>query len=273
MLKSRRSAGVVREGTLEGVHIVVTRPARQARELCALIEQQGGTAHPVPVLEIKGPRDPQAVEDIAGRLGTFDTLVFISRNAVTCGLDVLTKEGGLPDGTRVAAVGRATAEALERQGVAVDIEAAPPYNSESLLAAASLHSLEGRRILIIRGEGGRELLADTLRARGAHVEYAEVYRRACPSTSLAAALPAQVRTSIDAIVVTSSEGLANLWSMAGDKLQKWLRDRQLVLISERTAARAQALGFGPVPLVAREASDRAIVEAVVAWRCARGHNA
>ncbi len=108
-----------------------------------------------------------------------DLYVFISPNAVTFAGRLL--EGhSLPDGARLAAVGSGTAQALQQAGFKVDLLPDARFDSEGLLALPELSRLAGRRVVIVRGEGGRPLLGDELRARGADVVYAEVYRRSRP---------------------------------------------------------------------------------------------
>src|SRR3569623_1685451 len=121
-----------------------------------------------------------------------------------------------------------------------------------------------QRIQIERGEGGGELLAEQLRARGADVQYAEVYRRLEPDHTLDEV--ARLHPDIAVIVVTSNDGLRNLLHMAAPDQMSWLLDKQLEVISPRTAERRRQLGFTRPALVARAATDEALLEALVGWR-------
>jgi uroporphyrinogen-III synthase len=255
---------------LQGLYIVVTRPAHQAQGLCSLIEAAGGHVLRLPLLEIDRPRDLTPALRLLARLSQFDIAIFISANAVEKTLELLDAAHTLPATLKIAAVGASTARALEQHGRTVDIAPQAPYNSESLLSAEALHHVLGKRIVIFRGEGGRETLAQTLRQRGAEVEYAEVYRRRMPDKSLDQMLPAPIREKIDIIVVSSNEGLRNLVDVATNAGQRdWLLHKPLVVISERTAAAARELGFRHTPIVAREATDPALVEAIKIWRASR----
>jgi len=247
--------------------VAVTRPARQAQGLMGLIESLGGTALLFPVLEILEPEDLTPVDAVLDRLEQFDLAVFISANAADYGVRrAHQRHGGWPPALAVAAVGQATLQALERQGVSVAIRPTAPYNSESLLASPALEQVAGRRVLILRGVGGRELLRDALLARGAAVEYAEVYRRVRPATDGAELMRRRAAGGLDLIAVSSNESLANLLEMVGPRWQDALLDVPLVVIGERSAAQAATLGFRRPAVVAEAASDAAMLAAMVRWR-------
>lgn len=245
---------------------MVTRPAHQAAPLCELIRAAGGEPLLLPALDIVPPADLAPARALFARLAEFDIALFISANAVEQAAPLIAEAGGLPAALRLVAVGRRSAEALRERFGRVDIAGPPPYNSEALLGTAALQQVAGARILIVRGAGGRELLADTLRARGAEVDYAEVYRRAEPRHDLDAMVKLNPRAAIDAIVVTSNDALHNLLNMAGENQRAWLLNTQLAVISPRTADLARELGFHHAALVAAQASDEALVAVLAAWR-------
>lgn len=252
-------------GPLAGTGVLVTRPAHQAGSLCRLVEAAGGHAVRFPVLEISATL-PQASAALLARLASFDLAIFISANAVEHGLAAARAHGPWPPGLERAAIGRATAAALEAQGLPPAICPAGPFDSETLLLHPDLQAVAGQRIVIFRGVGGRELLAETLRARGAEVAYAEVYRRRRPSADPAPLLARWRAGAIDIVVVTSREGLANLWRLLGPEGQPLLRATQLVAASDRVLQLAAELAIRPTPVVAREASDAGLLEAVIACR-------
>jgi uroporphyrinogen-III synthase len=252
--------------TLAELGILVTRPVHQAEHLCALIEARGGRAIRFPVLEILEPRDTAPLNALVERLDEFDIAIFISPNAVDRAMNFILAQRPLPAQLQLAAVGQGSARELERFGYHVDIAPPRKFNSEALLELDAMQDVAGKRIVIFRGEGGRELLADTLRERGAEVEYAEVYRRGLPRHDITQLLHDWARGGIDVIVVTSSEGLRNLFDMVGKLGQQWLRKSHLVVVSERTAQLAKELGFKHPCIIVDEASDEGIVEAIAAWR-------
>ncbi len=254
---------------LAGVGVVVTRPAHQAEELCTLLAGEGACVIRFPVLEIVAPDDIGVLNDIIDRLESFDIAIFISPNAVNRAVNCIQARRAIPRNLRLAAVGRGSARALARLGLRADIYPATRFNSEALLELEPMRQVAGKRIVIFRGEGGRELLAETLRQRGAEVEYAEVYRRVKPKSDVAALLRHWARGDVDVVTVTSNDGLRNLYDMVGQLGRQWLQQTPLVVVSERARRLAAELGFKHAPVVAPEASDEAIVRAVKEWRMAQ----
>lgn len=247
---------------LSGVGVLVTRPAHQAEFLCALIEARGGRAWRLPTLAIvDGPADRSALT----ALDNYDMAIFTSANAVDKAL-TLRAPAIWPPNLRVAAVGAATAQALAARGLSDVLIAPPPYDSEALLTLPALQQVAGTRIVVLRGEGGRELLADTLRARGAHVDYCEVYRRVRPDIDSGPIVRAWQRGAVHVVTATSAQGLHNLPGMLGDTGAALLRATPLVVVNARMIQLAAELGFLHPPLVAEAASDEALVAALIAWR-------
>ncbi len=201
------------EFALTGRRILVTRPAEQAAQLERLIREAGGNAILFPAIEIAEPADTQTLLSLIEQLPDFDLAIFISPTAVSRAFRHIPL---WPARLRAAAVGAASAEALRQAGVNDVLAPTQASDSEALLALPQMQQVSGKRIVIFRGEGGRELLADTLRQRGARVEYAECYRRAKPTADPAALLDAP----FDAVIVTSSEGLNNLRQLLGPHWQK-----------------------------------------------------
>ncbi len=252
---------------LAGLTVMVTRPAHQADHLERLLRAAGATPLLFPVLEILDPEDGGALLALIDRLQEFDLAVFISPNAVNKAMNLIRARRELPPGLRLAAVGKRSAMELKNfLGREPDVFPRQKFDSEALLALPQMQDVRGRRVVIFRGDGGREYLGDTLRERGASVEYANAYRRGRPQADVGRLQREWARGGIDVITVTSGEGLRNLFDMVGKLAQHWLRRTQLVVISERLVPLAGELGFKQPPLVAREASDEAVVEAIREWR-------
>lgn len=248
---------------LGGRGVLVTRPAAQARRLCDLIRAAGGRPIPFPTLEIAPVADPGPTRALLAQ--AWDLMVFVSRNAVELALDLIGDTPGpgtWPGARRLAAVGRATAAALESAGRPPDLVPTERFDSEALLALPDLAGLAGGRVLIVRGEGGRALLGEVLSERGAEVHYAEVYRRVCPQGDpgdLIDRWPAEVHL----LTATSDEVLLNLHRMLGPAGVGLALATPLVVLSERTAQTARDLGYRRVR-VADRAEDGAILEALCA---------
>lgn len=241
--------------------ILITRPAHQAEKLCHLVAQAGFQPVRFPVLAIKPIQKAEQARAMLATIDGYDRLIFISVNAVNFAL--LLNDGKITPFTKrpIAAVGASTAEALIKLGLQVDAVPESGFNSEALLAMPQLRSVKDQHILIIRGEGGREALAETLRQRGASVDYLEVYQRACPDTNNQPLIEMLQNKQLAVITVTSVEGLGNLVLMVGDSFKSALVILPLVVVSERMAQDALALGFYQVA-VAKNASDTAIVEEI-----------
>jgi uroporphyrinogen-III synthase len=238
--------------SLAGHGVVVTRPAELARGLAKLIDAAGGRALLFPAIEIEDLPRPAALD----RLNEFQLAIFASPTAVDRALS-----GGVrwPEHLRVAAIGEGTRRALERAGIESVIAPASGADSEALLAAPELARISGQRVLIVRGAGGRELLAETLAARGARVEYAECYRRRRPQGDARALLEAWADGKVDAVTVFSSEALDNLVGMLGEER---LRAAALFVSHARIAEHAR--GHGLAALVAGP-GDADMVRRLVAY--------
>lgn len=226
---------------------MVTRPREQAARLAALLEAAGGRALVYPAIEIADPADPARAEQTIGQLARFDLAVFVSPTAVERAFRLVR---AWPPALRAAAVGRGSARELERRGVPQALAPAEGGDSESLLALPELAQVSGKRVVVFRGEGGRELLGETLRRRGASVEYAEVYRRASPRLDLAPLLDAWRNGGVQAVTISSSAGLRNflelLQGAGGDAATASLRGTPLFAGHERVAAEARRLGVQEV---------------------------
>lgn len=246
---------------LSGVRVLVTRPAHQAGNLCRLIEEQGGTAIRFPTLDIVSRDDAGEITKTLANLDRFQWVVFISANAVNFALKANGGRIGRLKSVRYAAVGRSTAQAMTVAGLPVDLVPESGYNSEALLAMPQMQQVEGKHCLIVRGEGGREELANTLRSRGANVEYLEVYKRVIPDVDSSEVFRLLEQNRPDVITITSGEALQNLLTMLGAGNHKLMSAIPLVVVSDRIRCAAADMGFKRIT-VTDSPSDAAILEAV-----------
>jgi len=242
--------------------ILVTRPAGQAARLCRLLEATGYECIQQPAIEILEAADSYRLEAVTDTLEDYDLAIFVSVNAVKTGIEFILNRREWPENTRIATVGASSAEALLPYGLSVDLLPEHQYNSEALLALDELQDMSGQCVVIFRGNGGREVLRETLLARGADVDYVEVYQRKCPVVD-ARRMQALLQPGyLDCITITSNESLQNLLTMAGSEGQPLLLNIPLVVIGIRQAALAQQLGFVHAPVIAANASDEAIAAAI-----------
>jgi uroporphyrinogen-III synthase len=244
---------------LEGIIVVVTRPARQAGRFLALLQDAGAAAILLPVIEIE-PIELDAPSRARLAPDDFDWTIYTSANAVDGSLQQLPP----PSRTRVAAIGHATARALGEQGIRVDAVPQGTSDSEGLLALAPFADLRGQRVLILKGAGGRTLLREELARRGAEVVLGEVYRRR-PAVADPVALDALRAASGSTrlvVAVTSSEVLGALLNSAPDDRLPRLRDATLLVPGERVATAAREIGWRGALIVATSAEDGAMLAAL-----------
>lgn len=243
------------------VNVLITRPADQQKKLAELLETAGYKITSLPLLEIEAVDLDQPKYGILRQhflnLDLYSTVVFISRNAARLGGEIIDQYWPqLPIGVSWFAIGQGTAQELDYFGINSEINSG--LDSEALLADTRLQHIEEQRILIVKGQGGRDMLETELRARGARVDLAEIYTRACPSytnTDLAEHLD----SPLDAILITSGEALKNLskFLIGRESLKQCL----IVVPSQRTAKLAKQLGFGNLQ-VAQGADNQAMLDAL-----------
>ena len=227
---------------LTGRGIAITRPVEQADALNEGILRAGGTPIAFPLLAIAPLETYAAFADEIEALPKCNWIVFISSNAVQQGMPrIAARFPQLPPNLRFAAIGPATAQELTRYGVEQVLTPAARFDSESLLALPELQDMRQQRVVIVRGIGGRELLADTLRERGAEVAFAECYRRVNPQSDAGELSELWQNGRLHALVVTSSEALRNLLHIAPDA--QWLKDIRVCVNHARIAEAASAHGL------------------------------
>lgn len=232
------------DNLLNGFGIAVTRPVDQARRLCLAIEQQAGIAISFPLIAIAPLDDYREFEQVISKLESAHWAIFISTNAVDNAMTrVIKKFGKVPEHVKFAAIGQQTAKALGLYGVHDILIPHTRFDSETLLALAEMHDVADQTVMIFRGIGGREVLADTLKARGANIVFAESYRRVNPQTSCIEFEQLWQQQQLHAIVVTSSEAMRHLLQMTHNASDAWIRNIQICVNHARIAEEADALGL------------------------------
>ena len=247
---------------LTGLTIIVTRPARQNDSLVEQLRSLGANVIPIPLLSIEPLQEPeqrQRIDSQLHRLAEYQTAIFISQNAAEQTLLALAaREISWPDKIQTFAIGTATTAYLARHGIAATT---PTHmNSEGLLVLNGLQKIDGTSCLIFRGLGGRETLAETLRQRGAHVEYCELYRRQLPLdaaeqwSTWIAGQPDQPAL----LCINSIETLNHLLAIDHNVVSR--NPFTLLVPGDRVAQAARTAGFTRI-CVAEDATDQAMVYA------------
>lgn len=251
--------------SLHGVAVLVTRPEHQAEPLCRLLESHGAIAIRLPAMDIKPAGNPRQMMARLSPIEAFDLIVFTSLNAVRFGAPLLGQHRGL----KIAAIGSATARALAAAGLHAAVTPIGGSDSERLLSHPELECSGGRRVLLIKGEGGRELLREQLVRRGAHVAVAEVYKREAVThdpeelTALEAKFAAG---AIHVVTATSAEIADTLLDLAGPALRRDLDRVHWLVPSRRVAAALHQRGMVAPILRAESAADHDLVAALIRWR-------
>ena len=255
------TSAAARTGALAGHAVLITRPRHQSGTLADLIRRSGGEPVLFPTLEILPVEPTPPMRAILERLPEFDMAVFVSANAVQHAMPLIRDMGGWPQKLRVAAVGQGTARELRAHGVADVLLPGDGADSAALLARPELQDVAGQRVVIFRGVGGRELLAETLRSRNAEVVYVECYRRSKPASDPAPLRDRVARGALDVVVSASAESLRNLLDIAGDEIAPKLTALPLFVVHPNIAESARTLGFSRV--IVTETSDQGVLSGII----------
>ncbi|UCH48011.1 MAG: uroporphyrinogen-III synthase [Betaproteobacteria bacterium] len=248
---------------LAGVGVLVTRPAEQAQSLAGAIRQLGGVPTVFPGVEIE-PLTATAGSSLPSRRAEIDLLVFVSPTAVRLGVPLLIEKYGSVDQLRVAAVGPSTAAALKDCGWSEIMIPSEASGSEALVDLAALRQVADWSVLVVRGEGGSDVLESILKSRGARVSFLECYRRRLPQTAFSSVEPLLRGGRIAAWMATSGEILDNLFLLAGEH-GGLLRDTPLFVNHPHVAVR----GFSQAVKVifVTRGGDKGLAEGLATWFC------
>ena len=248
--------------------VVITRPRAQAGALAQRVTELGRRAIVFPLLEILPLPDPAPLRAALRDLESYALVVFVSPNAIDAALAALER---WPPGMPIGVVGEGSRRALQRHGITpANSTIVQPRDrlrddSESLLEVLDLAALRGKKALIVRGESGRELLSDALRAAGVEVMQVAAYRRTAPVLDQAGA--EQLRQLLEAggdWIITSSEALRILLQLveqvAGAHGVAKMQQQRLIVPHARIAETARSLAFGNLTLTA--SGDESLVGAL-----------
>ncbi|MBP6104117.1 MAG: uroporphyrinogen-III synthase [Gammaproteobacteria bacterium] len=244
------------------MNILITRPQALASRLCQKIQDLGHRPACIPMIEIQ----PAPHYTLAEGLELFKRIniaLFTSQAAVHYATPLIQAQPSLWPSITYMAIGPGTQQALQALGIpTVLIPEAPPYETESLLKLKNLQSILGTSIAIVKGEGGRTLLAETLKARGALVYPLVVYLRCMPSYNTETILENWDQHLPDLSVSTSASALEHLIALFPPTALHYLQKHPIVVVGSRMLALAHQRGFQK-PVLATGADDSAIVSAII----------
>ncbi len=244
---------------LAGVGVIVTRPARQAAGLAQQLVVLGATPIIFPAIAILPPADRSALDAAHAGLDHYDVAIFVSANAAEYGVPAAER---WPVRLPAYAPGPGTAAALVAAGLTDVRIPATTFDSEGLLALPELADVAGKRIVVFRGNGGREFLGDTLRTRGATVDHVGCYRRELPRGGADGLVEVLRDGRAQALTLTSSEGLDNLIALLDPASRKLLQALPAFVPHPRIAEHACALGFRAV---ATQGADAGLIGGLLEW--------
>ncbi len=234
--------------------ILITRPAQQAGPTIDAVSHQGWQAIQFPTIIIS-PVKNLVASDVLQAINVADWIIFISQNAVLSFLELFNADS--IRNKKLAVVGQATARLLHNHGLDITAQPEEDFSSEGLLALEEFSKISGQQVVIVRGMGGREALADTLRERGASVTYVETYERCLADSDPRQLLPLWP-DQINVIIATSNQLLDNLVTLCKNTLGNELFQKPLVVISERMRSHAHNIGFEKIWLAERSSNDEII---------------
>jgi len=246
--------------------ILVTRPDPGGEELCEQLQAQGDVALHFPTIVFVPPDDEAAFAESVSLVGDQDWLLFVSPQAVRASVPAIRRAWPvMPESVRFAAIGAGTAKALEEAGYNVAVTPDTEWSAEGLLDSPAFQEIEGQRVAVVRGEGGREILETILAERDAEVVSMIAYQRAKPKVDIKPYLILLKDDKIDLIVCTSFEGVVNLQELIGEAGWPMLKTVPLLVVSDRIKALARELGFQTI-WVASNASHAAILKVIALKR-------
>jgi uroporphyrinogen-III synthase len=243
--------------------VLVTRPIEQAQLLAHDIRQCGGEPTIFPGIRIE-PIAPGRSQALPQRLADIDLMIFVSPNAVRHGMPALVRRYGPLTQTRVAAVGQGTAAELGKHGLNEIILPAGSSGAQALAACGQLSQIAGWTVLIVRGEGGSEVLESVLQGRGATVLLFECYRRRLPDADFGTVEPLLRDGRISAWMATSGEILDNLFGLAAGH-EELLRKTPLFVNHPHVAARAFSQSVKVIFVTA--GGDKGLIGGLLTWFC------
>lgn len=242
-------------------YIIVTRPAPLGEPLCLKINAHGGQALYLPTVAIAPPKNLSQLQQDLHQLHRYDWCIFTSPSAVAAVAPWLNNSirDSLPT---IIAIGHGTSTALKKYHLQTTL-IPDHWSSAGLLAMPLFHDVKSKQIAIIQGEAGNSTLYTTLTERGAIVTPIIAYQRILPSIPTEPYLKFLKTKQIAIIVITSGEGLKNLITLTGRTAWPELQQTQLLVISPRLQTLAKVLEFTQTALLAENASDESIINALM----------
>ncbi|WNW12789.1 uroporphyrinogen-III synthase [Pseudomonas sp. DTU_2021_1001937_2_SI_NGA_ILE_001] len=250
---------------MSGWRLLLTRPAQESAAVAQVLAQAGVACSSLPLLETAPLPLSDAQRSLVFDLMTFQAVIVVSKPAARLAVELLDEIWPQPPLQPWFCVGAGTGQILLDYGL-IDVSwSTQGDDSEALVEVPALQkaiAIPGSRVLIMRGEGGREWMAEQLREQGVKVEYLSLYRRYLPDYPPGALLQRVRGERLNGLVVSSGQGLEHLLQLAGTSWPE-LADLPLFVPSPRVAELARAAGARHV-VDCRGASSAALLGALQA---------
>lgn len=250
---------------LNGLKVLVTRPADQQPHFLGLLREHGAAAISLPLLEIRPVPDADAVIQRFCNRAPYDFAVFVSPNAVNQVHTLRPMPWPSNWVEKLVAVGDATDRTLAAYGRAADIRPHDRFSSERLLAEPALQNVSGKRVALFCADQGRKTLRDTLRERGARVDEYIIYESAVPAYPAGHVCSLLQHNKPDVICLTSNQGVENLLKLTDNPCLESLLQTPLIVNSDRCSTLASQKGFRAAIVVAGTPGDQGQLEGLLQW--------
>lgn len=238
------------------MNVLVTRPDSRGQELVDMLNERQIFAVHQPLFTIAAGRELPMLPSVLSRLKSGDYVFVVSPNAVDYGVKTLIDTGfHFRSDLKYFAVGQRTSKYFTEKAEQAAIYPLESENSEGVLALPDMQNLTDKTILILRGNAGRELLAETAILRGATIQYLECYRRESVTVDIPEKISVCKRLGIDTIVITSSEILKSLYEQTNENCRQWLFECNLVVVSQRIGKIAIQMGWQTEKIFVSDKAD------------------
>lgn len=250
------------------MNILITRPDERGQQLLEMLAAQHIFAIHQPLFRVEAGRELPLLPSVLANLKSGDYVFAVSRNAIDFAHQTLSNTGfHWRSDLCYFAVGQGSANYFSSQAEQAVRYPISLTTSEGLLSLPEMQNVQGKTVLILRAESGRELFAEQMQVRGATVKMLECYQRVALSDNIAEKMSLAKRAGIDTILVTSGEMLTMLLENTLEAEREWLFGCRLVVVSSRIAQEAQQLGWTlPNIVISEKADNQSLLQTIMKYQ-------
>ncbi len=252
---------------LSGRRIVITRSRSQAAVFTRALEELGGEVVEFPTIEILPPQSYDPLDRAIQKIENYHWIIFTSVNGVDhffARWKKLQRDMRGLNGIRVAAIGPETAKSLESAGLRPHL-VPQEFRAEAILQELKPEEMHGKKVLLPRAAGARDILPKTLQEWGAEVDVIEAYRTVAAKSDARRLQELLRRKQIDMITFTSSSTVTHFAALfAGEDIEGLLSGAAVACIGPITQRTAEELGMR-VDVVSRDYTIPGLTKAIVEY--------